>query len=240
MPLPITQLKQQGLQAYERKQYAEALEQFQALLGERPGFADIRHLAGLCLFFLGRLEEALEQFDLALQTNPDYVEAHINRALLLQDLGRYDEAQEAFERASATEIEAHGRFPAAVTAKLANAHASVGDLYLDAGAHEEAADQYRVALGLRPKFHDIRNKYAVALLGLARADEAAQELERILDWNPRFIAARLNLGLAYFRLGRSAEAGAEWRTCAAQQPDNAQVRAYLAVLDQAAARQVRG
>jgi tetratricopeptide (TPR) repeat protein len=231
MSSQITQLKQQGVQAFERKDYALALDHFRAILVERPGFADIRHYAGLCLIFLARADEALEQVELALETNPGYVEAHVTRALLLQDLARYDEAEDAFSRAAACEQEGHGRFPAAVTAKLANAHAAVGDLYMSAGAAAEAADQYRAALELRPRFHDIRNKFAAALLALQRPDEARIELERTLDANPRFLAARLNLGLALHRLGRQHDAAAEWQECARQQPDNPQVRAYLAILE---------
>jgi tetratricopeptide (TPR) repeat protein len=231
MQSQIPQLKQLGVQAFERREYALALEHFRAILAERPGFVDIRHYAGLCLIFLGQSDEALEQIDLALDLNPGYVEAHINRALLLQELGRYDEARESFKLAGDHEQHSHSRFSAAVTAGLANAHAAVGDLYHSAEAYEEAADQYRAALDLRPRFHDIRNKYAAALLALNKPGEARDELERILDWNPRFSAARLNLGLALHRLGEIHEAAAEWQECARQHPDNPQVRAYLSMLE---------
>lgn len=226
-----TQLKQQGRHAFERKDYSAALDFFRAILRDHPEFADIRHFAGLCLIFLGRPEEALEELDAALAVNPAYVEANINRALILQELGRYDEARAAFEQASEHEQQNHGRFPAAATARLANAHAGVGDLYMETGAPGEAAAQYYMALELRPQFHDIRNKYATALLGMGRLEEAAQQLRRVLDGNPRFIAARLNLGLALYREGSIAEAAEEWETCRAQQPAHPQVRAYLALLE---------
>ncbi|HEX6132525.1 MAG TPA: tetratricopeptide repeat protein [Longimicrobiales bacterium] len=226
-----TQLKQQGRQAFERKDYAAALGIFQGILADHPEYADIRHFAGLCLVFMGRPEEALEQLDAALAINPAYVEANINRALVLQELGRYDEARVAFERASEYEQQSHGRFPAAATARLANAHAGVGDLYMETGAPGEAAAQYYMALELRPKFHDIRNKYATALLGMGRLDEAVQQLRRVLEGNPHFIAARLNLGLALYRQGSVAEAAEEWEACREQQPAHPQVRAYLAMLE---------
>lgn len=226
-----TQLKQQGRHAFERKDYSTALDHFRAILTDHPEYADIRHFAGLCLVFLGRPEEALDELDAALAVNPAYVEANINRALILQELGRYDEARVAFEQASQHERQNHGRFPAAATARLANAHAGVGDLYMETGAPGEAAAQYYMALELRPAFHDIRNKYATALLGMGRLEEAVQQLRRVLEGNPHFIAARLNLGLALYREGSIEEAGAEWETCRAQQPAHPQVRAYLALLD---------
>jgi tetratricopeptide (TPR) repeat protein len=231
MPPQFTQLRHQGLQAFERKDYAEALASFRAILDERPAFADVRHYAGLCLIFLGHTDEALAELELALAQNPGYVEAHVNRALLLQDLGRYDEALESFDRARQHEQQEDGRFPAALGARIANGHASLGDLYLEGQAFEEAVQQYAAALELRPGFHDIRNKRAAALLELARIHEAVGELEQILRMNPGFIAARLNLGLAFYRLGRYADAGGEWYACQEQEPENAQVRAYLAMLD---------
>jgi tetratricopeptide (TPR) repeat protein len=224
-------LKQQGLRAFEQKQYAEALEIFRTILRDRPGFADIRHYAGLCLVFMGDIEAALHELELALEQNPAYVEVHLNRALLLQELGRYDKARDSFELASQYEQQSQGRFPAPLTARLANAHAAVADLYASSQAWEEAVAEYRLALALRPRFHDIRNKYAVALLGLGRVEDAVVELQRILDWNPGFIAARLNIGLAYHRLGRGSDAAEEWEQCAQQSPDNPQVRAYLSLLE---------
>ena len=99
-------------------------------------------------------------------------------------------------------------------------------------APAEASQQYRTALELRPMFHDIRNKLAVALLALDWPEEAAIELQRVLEANPRFLAARLNLGLAYDRLGRLGDATEQWRAAAELQPDHPQVRAYMSLLQQ--------
>ena len=90
-----------------------------------------------------------------------------------------------------------------MSARLANAHMGLGDLYLEAGAPTQAAEQYRTALTMRPRFHDIRNKLAQALLQLGELDAAGHELEPVLQGNPRFLAARLNLGLVHFRRGDS-------------------------------------
>jgi len=233
MQSQLGQLKQAGRAAFENRQYAEALDIFQQLLASHPGFADIRHWSALCLVFLGKPEEALGELDKAVAVNPSYVEAHISRALVLQDLGRYGEAQVAFENAAEHEQRSHGRFPAAATARLANAHAALGDAYFEAGGYEEATVQFQIALELRPRFHDIRNKNGMALLELGRLDEAVTEFESILDWNPGFLGARLNLGLCFYRQGRMEEASEEWDRCRQQQPSHPQVRAYHALLEQA-------
>lgn len=230
METQVAQLKQQARHAYDRRDFRTALTIFQSILRKHPQFADIRHLAGLCYSFLGESEAALEQFDLALAANPAYVEAHVNRALTLNELGRFEEAREAFAAASHYEQEVGGEFPAAVTARLANAHAAVGDLYVEAGAHQLAAEQYRRALSLRPRFQDIRNKLAQSLLQLGDLEAAATELRRALEVNGGFLQARANLGLAYYRMGRLEEAVHEWEECELQEPDNPQVRAFMSLV----------
>jgi tetratricopeptide (TPR) repeat protein len=231
MEAHLRELIERGRQSYERRDYVAALTDFREVLNVQPGFADVRHLAGLCLSFLGQTEAALEEFDRALAVNDEYVEAHINRALILNELGRFDEARAAFERAGYYEYAVSGRFPAAITARLANKHAEVGDLYQEAGAPMEAAAQYRRALEVRPKFHDIRNKLAQSLLLLGDLDGAVDELKAALEGNARYVPARLNLGLAYFRLGRRPDAAHQWNLCREIEPNNPQVRAYLAMLE---------
>ena len=234
MSQELRQLIEQGRQAYEQRNYADALAAFRQVLNANPKFADIRHLSGLCLSFLGQPEAALFEFDEAIRLNDKYVEAHLNRAIVLTELGRYDEAQRAFANAGRFETETEGPFPALISAKLANAHMALGDLYFEAGAMAQAGEQYRAALAMRPRFHDIRNKLAEALIRLGDLDAARHELETVLENNPRFIAARLNLGLIHHRRGEHEQALHHWQIGADQQPHNPQVRAYLAMVERAA------
>lgn len=224
-------LIQRGKVAFDQREYAAALTDFQEVLRRNPRFADIRHMAGLCFSFLGHPDAALQEFNEAIALNTGYIEAHINRAITLNELGRFDEAQQAFAQAAEFETETEGPFPAAVSSRLANAHAHLGDLYLEAGAPMQAADEYRAALEIRSHFHDIRNRLAQALLQLGDLRAAAEELEKVLSANARFLAARLNLGLVHYRLGDVTSAAHEWELARQQQPSNPQVRAYLAMLD---------
>lgn len=228
----IQQLIRRGKEAFDHRDYAAALTDFQEVLRRNPRFADIQHLSGLCLSFLGHPDEALVAFEEAIALNERYVEAHINRAITLNELGRFNEGREAFAHAARLENEAGGRFPAAVAARLAIAHGSLGDLYMGAAATAEAVQQYRAALEIRPLFHDIRVKLAQALLAEGDLSSAAAELRTVLASNPRALAARLNLGLVHFRAGDTAAAQREWEIARAQQPADAQVRAYLSMLEQ--------
>ena len=232
----MEQLIQRGREAFERRDYVSALADFRRVLEQNAHFADIRHLAGLCLSFMGQPEAALAEFDRAISVNDEYAEAHLNRAITLSELGRYDEAGDAFRRATEFELRRGSAFPSAVSARLANAHAMVGDLYVEAGAPAQAAEQYGAALQLRPEFPDIRNRLGEVMLALGEVDAAAREFEAALETNARFLAARLNLGLAKYRLGETQAAREIWEQCRNQQPGNAQTRAFLAMLDQPSER----
>ena len=228
----LEQLIERGKAAFERRDYVTALSNFQAIIERNPDYPDIRHLTGLALSFLGQTEQALEEFEAACELNDQYVEAHLNRAITLNELSRYDDARDAFARAAELEEGRAERFPAAVSAKLANAHLDVGDLYMAAEAPADATDQYRAALELRPRFTDIRNRLAEALIQLGRDEEALRELEVALGHNDRYLRARLNLGLVRFRAGDREGARREWSRAQEQAPEDAQVRAYLSLLDQ--------
>ncbi|HEX9108722.1 MAG TPA: tetratricopeptide repeat protein [Longimicrobiales bacterium] len=230
MDLRTEQLITRGRQAFDRRDYAAALADLREALADHPDFADVRHLAAVCLSFLGQPEAALEEFDRALSLNEGYIEAHLNRALTLNELGRYEEAREAFERAWHIERQDAGAFSAPLSALLANGHAAVGDLYLQAGAAAQAAEQYRIALGMRPHFVDIRNKLAQALFDLGELPQAEAELRQVLSDNARFASARVKLGLIYYRRGETDQAIREWEEALASAPANAQARAFLAMI----------
>lgn len=224
-------LMERARAAFERGDYMAALADARQVVEEHPHFPDVRHMMGLCLSLLGQPEAALQQFDLALAENDAYIDAYLSRAITLNELGRLDEAAESLRRAADVEQRDGGRFPASISARLANAHAAVAELYMAASAPAEAAQEFRRALEIRPGFHDIRNRLAEALMELEAWDDARGELERTVEQHPRFLQARVNLGMVHFRTGRADEAREVWKACRSQDPENAQVQSYLRLLD---------
>lgn len=223
----------QGREAFDRCEYGPALVQFRRVLDANPQFADVQHMAGLSLSFLGQPEEALAAFDRALALNDGYVEAHLHRAITLSELSRYEDAAKAFDEARACEEAKAGRFPASALARLANAHAVVGDLYIEVDAPAEASEQYQAAVELRPAFADIRVKLARAFMEMGNLTGAEEQLGIALDTNPNFLGARMDLGRVYYRKGDYERAGREWRRCREHAPDAPQLRAYLSMLEDA-------
>jgi tetratricopeptide (TPR) repeat protein len=119
-------------------------------------------------------------------------------------------------------------FPSEVGNRIAVTHAQLGDLYLVANHPARALDQYRAALEVRPRFMDIRTKYAEALIELGELKQAKDELTLILDSRPSFVGARIRLGVVLHRLGRDEEAAQQWEQCLQDEPADMRARAYLA------------
>lgn len=220
-----------GISAWERDDFESALETFRTVLEDFPEFADVQNKAGLCLAMLGRLEEALVHFDSALEQNPSYAEAHLNRGIILNDLGRHEEAQDAFVKAGELDTRDSPVFPSEVGNRIAVTHAQLGDLYLVANHPSEAIGHYRAALEIRPRFMDIRSKFAETLIELGELEQARDELTVILESRPSFVGARVRLGVVLHRLGEDDMAVTEWKRCLQDDPKDMRARAYLASVE---------
>lgn len=217
-----------GVSAWERDDFESALDTFLGVLEDFPEFADVQNKAGLCLAMLGRLEESLAHFDTALEHNASYAEAHLNRGIILNDLGRHEEAQDAFLKAGELDSRDSPVFPSEVGNRIAVSHAKLGDLYLVANHPSKAIHHYRSALEIRPRFMDIRSKFAETLIELGELDQAKEELGLILEARPSFVGARVRLGVVLRRLGDDDGAVAEWKRCLEDDPRDMRARAYLA------------
>lgn len=226
--MTIRQRIQQGMLAWEADDFEEALATFETVLKENPNFPDINNKTGLCKAMLGDSEGALESFDKAIELAPTYAEAHVNRGIVLNELGRHDEAREAFEESARLDTRDGRAFPSRVGNEIAVTHAKLGDLYMAADRPSEAADQYRKALEVRPRFMDIHSKLGEALLEMGDAERAKDEFQRVLEDNEHFWYARLKLGVALQHLGDDEGAVREWKRVAEQVPDDMRPRAYIA------------
>jgi len=202
------QIVARGVSAWDRDDFEAALATFVGVLKDFPSFADVQNKAGLCLAMLGRREESLGHFEAALELNPSYAEAHLNRGIILNELGCHDDAEEALDKAGELDHRDSAVFPSDVGNRIAVTHAQLGDLYLVANRPEEAAQHYETGLTVRPRFMDIRSKFAESLIQLDRLDEARSELEHILDSRAGFVR--------------------EWRQCLEESPEDMRPRAYSA------------
>ena len=198
------------------------------MLEDFPHFADVRNKAGLCEAMLGRMEKALLHFDAALEENPSYAEAHLNRGIILNELGRHEEAHAAFSKSGQLDTRDSRTYPSDIGNRIAMTHAQLGDLYLAVNQAEEAAKHYEAAVNVRPRFMDIRTKFAESLIDAGDLEKAKAELEIILESRPAFVGARIRLGVVLQRVGDVEGTIREWKQCAIDDPQDMRPRAYMA------------
>lgn len=224
------QLIAKGKECLAQNDYVGAIGALREASDRHPDYADVHQLLGVALSLAGQPESAVREYDRAVELNPAYVEAHLNRAITLNEMGRYEDARDAFRRAWESDHPAGRPFSRSASARLANMHLDLGDLYADLGAYGDAVSQYRNAVKLRSDFLDIRNRLARALMEQGDLEASLRELEELLDDHPQYIDGRVNLGLVYYRLGKRERAAAEWYTCLQRDPDHPKARAFLHML----------
>ena len=88
-----------------------------------------------------------------------------------------------------------------VTSNNAMMNYSYGDALMVSGRLDEAIEQFRKALSMRPAFVDVREKLAGVLQAKGRNAEAVPELEMVLKARPDDTRTRNNYGVALIETG---------------------------------------
>lgn len=226
-----------GRALYAKKEYARAEPYLAQLAQAKVPYADVYNMLGVIHHDAGKFAKAQACFEEALRINPNYTEASLNLAVTYNDMGRYHEAKDIYLRALTKSTTPGAKLDSFVLGKLANMYADIAEVFVAAGAYEEAIGEYRRALALRPTFVDIRLKLAQALRDAGRAEDARRELKTVLAQSPDFVPARIHYALTLFSLGQSDEAMAELEAVLEAHPDNARVRLYLEMVKSHAERQ---
>jgi tetratricopeptide (TPR) repeat protein len=150
--------------------------------------------------------------------------------VIYNDAGRYEDGRRIYEDARARQQSNPSALDPFLQGKIANLYAEIGDVFAQSGQLERAIDEYRRALELGPKFHDIRLKLAAALRDGGQRDAALKELEAMVREAPAFTPARVALGVTYYTSGQMAEAERAWREVLQQRPDDRVAEMYLSLL----------
>lgn len=219
-----------GRERFAARDYRGAALMFASAIASGHGYADAHHMLGLCHAMLESREAALESFDQALRLNPRYVEAHLNRSIVLGDVGRGPEAAAALLQAHELGRADDTGYPAVVANTLANMHADLGRAYREAGGMQEAAEQYRRALAIRPGFADLRLDLARTLLDAGDPGGAARELDEILRERPDWLDAMLLRGLAAYLAEDLEQAKSVWDRARERHPEEPRLDTYRSML----------
>jgi Tfp pilus assembly protein PilF/peroxiredoxin len=160
----------------------------------------------------------------AMEASPEFQKAY-SRARELMERGQLDEAIEEYRNAAKLK---EGKCP--------ECFEMIGQIFLLAGQHKEAAVAYRQAIELKPVNEgEIHNALGVVLYLQKEKSlyvEAANEFQRAIDVSKGgVVKAYYNLGHALVKIGKTEEAKVAFKTYLEKQPDAkeaTEVRALIA------------
>ena len=222
----------QAMALFQESRYNEAERIFLQIMHHRPqGYADIYNKLGFICQWRGEFQKAAEFFEKALELNPSYTEAALNLAVTYNEMGMYEKAMETFSRA-ANVVKTHPKsLDPYVRGRLANEHARLGDIYYAICLYDEALDEYRKALTLRPNLVDIMTKIGITLREQGALDEAIRIFMRAKEVHPRNTQAFIHLGITYYMKGFVDLARKEWEALKEVDPNSHEANLYLALAE---------
>jgi len=186
----------QIVEAYERRDMAEALKLARHVVAARPDMAAGRELLAFVLQQSEHVPEAIENLRAAIKNGQETTSTRVQLGLLLTESGKIDEAVQVLAPLAGSND------PDALNA--------YGVALADQGKLDEAARQFERVLQ-----SDANNAPALQNLGIValRRDDiagAASYLNRALALNPRLPLALNTLGVVYARRGDYGHAVESW------------------------------
>ncbi|HUF04992.1 MAG TPA: tetratricopeptide repeat protein [Aridibacter sp.] len=174
--------------------YPEAIEQFEKLVEEQPGFADGYASIGEVYSLAERHEVSTRYYKRALELAPDDAITLNNYASSLDRLGYFDEALKLFRKAIR------------IRPDMVEAHCSLGVTLYKVGKKSEAYERLKLAHEINPKDAETLNNLGVVVDDLDKNKQAFNYFKEAVRLKPTFANAVYNLGLMHIERGERGEA----------------------------------
>lgn len=228
MEARLKQILAQAKEAYENGEYDRAEPLLRQVIDEGGDrFADVYHMLGQIHHDGGDFGRAQEYFETAVRINPHYTDALLALAVIYNELGKYEDSTriQAFAR---KHMEKHeDAVDPFVKGKIANMHADLASVYMEANLPDEAIHEYERALALCPHFADLQTRLAHVQRELGQYEEAKKSYQKAIEINEHYLPARIHLGLLLLRSGDKKAARDQWTKALETDPDNKSARMYL-------------
>ncbi len=244
------ELHNQGVSAYNRGLYAEAVEKLERCTSIALNSFRAYYYFGLALSATRQYERAVDVLTIALDLDPDDLRALVNLGTAQIKLGDVGEARAAFLRALklregyAPALDGLGRtyeaqaktdeaidfYQKSIRSNqgYAPAYTHLGDLYMELGQVREAVGLLEEAVTIRPDFAVGLTRLAVAYGRLGLHNEAVATVQKAIELDPTNPDHPHALGWIQLSQGVPATAGRSFRAALELAPDLAEARIGLA------------
>ena len=177
----------EALQHQKAGRFAEAAQQYAAVLARDPNIWQVSYNLGLVYQHLNRLPEAAEMYARAVRVQPQFAEGFNNLGNVLKALKQTPTAIEAYQRALV------------LNANLPEASYNLATMLQARGDLADSIEHLRQSLRINPLQSNAWDALYRGLLGLGRQEDAIQAL---IDWEselPQPTPERVVAGLALCR-----------------------------------------
>ena len=199
----------------KKGQTDEAIQQFQAAIRLRPGYADAHSNLGVALAKRGQTDEAIREFREAIRLKPDHANAHYNLGIALDKVGQMEGALRQFQEAVRLN-------PAYIEARY-----NLGIVLSRKGQMDEAIREFQEAIELKPDYAEAHNDLGIAFVRKGQMEEALRHLQEATRLKPGYAEAHFNLGLAFGLKGQRTEAIRQFEAALKAKPDYPEAHNYL-------------
>lgn len=190
-----------GIAAFEQRNYAEAVRNFQRSIELNPGIARTHKELGTTYLFMNNNQAAADCFERALSLDPRLIDAHNGLGVAYMNLGKFRQAEQHFN-AILNEPDYGTPFIP---------YFNLGNLYFQQQDYRQALLYYMEALKEEAK---ITPDYRLAIhrqLGyvhyqLGDYRQAYTAFEKVLVLNPRDLEASYQGGMSAMKMGNSDDA----------------------------------
>jgi tetratricopeptide (TPR) repeat protein len=223
----VKEVYARGTELFEKGDYESAETLLREVLAESPHYVDVLNKLGVISSMDGRFQEAAGFFEKALELNPRYIEAFLNLIITYNEMGELKKAEAVFMKLTRAIHSDSGVIDHYTAGKLANEHFRLGNIYFDYSLLDEAAEEYRKAIRLRPGLPDVLTKLGIALREKGQATEAIRYFNLSKEANPTYSPAWVHLGILYYMKGHTGLAFSEWEEALRRNPRSKEARAFL-------------
>ena len=199
----------------------EAKRFLQRTVELRPNFAEAWNNLGMLAAQQGNTEEAIENFQKSIRIQPNYFTAHMNLGNLYRRQRAFSLAEDSLSRALSLRPDDP------------DIQYSVGMLFAQQDKVEQAAQHLERAITLRPAYPEALNNLGVLFVRQEKMGEAEEEFRTAIRVAPMFDQSYLNLARLFVTQNDRQKAREVLQQLLQLQPDNANARRAMAVLQSA-------
>ena len=221
-PYPIPDAEEyisRGVEAGQRGQYSDAIENFSKAIELKPDYAEVYHARGLTYSYQGEHEQAIQDATKAIELNPDYAEAYYTRGLAYSCQGEHEQAIQDFSKTielkpDDAEVYAMRSFTYSsqgeydrviedatkaikINPDYAEAYVMRGLAYSCQGEHEQAIQDSTKAIEINPDYAEAYHARGLAYSSQGKYDRAIQDFSKAIELKPDHDEAYYTRGLAY-------------------------------------------